>query len=141
MQKLFLQAKKFEGKFDENFVKIVESRLDVALFRICFFPTLFKARQWVNHGHILVNNSVITLPGYQLKGGYSLLCTLCSLLFIWYWVLFTLYSLLFTLYLLFCTLYSVLCTFDFVLCIWYWVLCTCLLYFFVCFDFFTQKNY
>lgn len=69
MQKLFLQAKKFEGKFDENFVKIVESRLDVALFRICFFPTLFSARQWVNHGHILVNNSVINLPGYQLKGG------------------------------------------------------------------------
>lgn len=69
MQKLFLQAKKFEGKFDENFVKIVESRLDVALFRISFFPTLFKGRQWVNHGHILVNNSVITLPGYQLKGG------------------------------------------------------------------------
>lgn len=69
MQKLFLQAKKFEGKFDENFVKIVESRLDVALFRICFFPTLFSARQWVNHGHILVNNSVINLPGYILKGG------------------------------------------------------------------------
>ena len=69
MQKIFLQAKKFEGKFDENFVKIVESRLDVALFRICFFPTLFSARQWVNHGHILVNNSVINLPGYQLKGG------------------------------------------------------------------------
>lgn len=69
MQRLFLQAKKFEGKFDENFVKIVESRLDVALFRICFFPTLFSARQWVNHGHILVNNSVINLPGYQLKSG------------------------------------------------------------------------
>lgn len=69
MQKIFLQAKKFEGKFDENFVKIVESRLDVALFRICFFPTLFSARQWVNHGHILVNNSVITLPGYILKSG------------------------------------------------------------------------
>lgn len=69
MQKIFQQAKKFEGKFDENFVKIVESRLDVALFRICFFPTLFSARQWVNHGHILVNNSVIKLPGYMLKGG------------------------------------------------------------------------
>ena len=69
MQKLFLQAKKFQGKFDENFIKIVESRLDVALFRLCFFPTLFSARQWVNHGHILVNNSVINLPGYQLKGG------------------------------------------------------------------------
>ena len=69
MQKIFLQAKKFEGKFDENFVKIAESRLDIALFRICFFPTLFSARQSVNHGHILVNNSVINLPGYQLKGG------------------------------------------------------------------------
>jgi len=69
MQKIFLQAKRFQGKFDENFVKIVESRLDVALFRLCFFPTLFSARQWVNHGHILVNNSVINLPGYQLKGG------------------------------------------------------------------------
>ena len=69
MQKLFLQAKKFNGKFDENFIKIVESRLDVALFRICFFPTIFSARQWINHGHILVNNSVVNLPGYQLKGG------------------------------------------------------------------------
>ena len=69
MQKIFIQAKKFEGKFDENFIKIVESRLDVALFRICFFPTLFSARQWISHGHILVNNCVINLPAYQLKGG------------------------------------------------------------------------
>ena len=46
-----------------------KGRLDVALFRICFFPTLFSARQWVNHGHILVNSSVINLPVYQLKGG------------------------------------------------------------------------
>lgn len=69
MQKIFLQAKRFQGKFDENFVKIIESRLDVTLFRLCFFPTLFSARQWINHGHILVNNNVINLPGYQLKGG------------------------------------------------------------------------
>ena len=64
-----MQAKKIDGKFDENFIKIVESRLDVTLFRVCFFPTIFSARQWVSHGHILVNNSVITLPGYQLKSG------------------------------------------------------------------------
>lgn len=69
MQKLFLQAKTFSGSFDENFIKIVESRLDVALFRICFFPTIFSARQWIKDGHIFVNNSVINLPGYQLKGG------------------------------------------------------------------------
>ena len=69
IHKLFLQAKRMNGKFDENFIKIVESRLDVTLFRVCFFPTIFSARQWVSHGHILVNNSVITLPGYQLKSG------------------------------------------------------------------------
>ena len=69
MQKIFQQAKKLQGKFDENFVKIVESRLDVALFRICFFPTFFSARQYVKYGHILVNNSVIKLPSYMLKAG------------------------------------------------------------------------
>ena len=69
IQKLALQAKGFDGKFDENFVKIVERRLDVALFRICFFPTVFSAKQWISHKHILVNNSVVTLPGFQLSSG------------------------------------------------------------------------
>lgn len=69
MQSLFLQAKALHGKIDENFIKIAESRLDLTLFRIGFFPTISSARQWINHGHILVNNSVINLPGYQLKGG------------------------------------------------------------------------
>lgn len=69
IKKVALQAKQFDGKFDENFIKIVESRLDTALFRICFFPTIFSAKQWINHGHILVNNSIVTLPGYQLKAG------------------------------------------------------------------------
>ena len=69
IQKLALQAKGFGGKFDENFVKIVERRLDVALFRICFFPTIFSAKQWINHQHVLVNNSRVTLPGFQLSSG------------------------------------------------------------------------
>ena len=69
MQKLIEQAKHFDGKFDENFIKIVESRLDVALYRICFFCNIFSAKQWINHGHVLVNKKVISLPGYQLKAG------------------------------------------------------------------------
>ena len=69
IQRVALEAKGFDGKFDENFVKIVERRLDVALFRICFFPTVFSAKQWINHKHILVNNSVVTLPGFQLSSG------------------------------------------------------------------------
>nr|QIQ59645.1 ribosomal protein S4 [Trebouxia sp. A1-2] len=69
IKKLALQANKFSGKFDENFIKIIESRLDVVLFRICFFPTIFSARQWINHKHILVNNSIVYSAGYQLKSG------------------------------------------------------------------------
>ncbi len=69
IKKLALQANKFSGKFDENFIKIIESRLDVVLFRICFFPTIFSVRQWINHKHILVNNSIVTSAGYQLKSG------------------------------------------------------------------------
>lgn len=69
MQKLIDTAKHFDGKFDENFIKIVESRLDVALYRICFFCNIFSARQWINHGHVLVNKKKVYLPGYTLKGG------------------------------------------------------------------------
>ena len=69
MQKLINMAKHFDGKFDENFIKIVESRLDVALYRICFFCNIFSARQWINHGHVLVNKKKVYLPGYTLKGG------------------------------------------------------------------------
>ena len=69
IQKLLLQAKKYDGKWDENLIKILERRLDVILFRICFFPTIFSAKQWINHKHVYVNNSLVTLPGYQLKAG------------------------------------------------------------------------
>ena len=69
MQKLIEQAKHFDGKFDENFMKILESRLDVTLYRICFFCNIFSAKQWIHHGHVLINKKVVTIPGYQLKAG------------------------------------------------------------------------
>lgn len=69
IQRILLQAKKHDGRFDENLIKILERRLDVALFRICFFPTIFSARQWINHKKVYVNNYSVTLPGYQLKAG------------------------------------------------------------------------
>ena len=69
IQRLGLQAKKYDGKFDENLIKILERRLDVALFRICFFPTILSAKQWINHKHVYVNKRIVTLPGYILKAG------------------------------------------------------------------------
>ena len=47
----------------------MESRLDIILVRICFFSTLKIARQWITHKKILVNGSINTFSGYQLKPG------------------------------------------------------------------------
>jgi len=57
------------GRVDEIFFLILESRLDVALCRICFFKTIRAARQWIYHGKIKVNRAIVTFPGYLLQPG------------------------------------------------------------------------
>ena len=52
-----------------NLLLVLESRLDIILVRICFFSTLKIARQWITHKKILVNGSINTFSGYQLKPG------------------------------------------------------------------------
>ena len=42
-------------------------RLDNILFRAGFAPTIPAARQLINHGHILINNSKINIPSYNCK--------------------------------------------------------------------------
>lgn len=42
-------------------------RLDNILFRVGFAPTIPAARQLINHGHILVNNSKINIPSYSCQ--------------------------------------------------------------------------
>lgn len=64
-----LESFKCDGNWDENWIKIVESRLDVVLVRICFFPTAREAKQWITHKHIYVNSKVVTKAGYRLKKG------------------------------------------------------------------------
>jgi small subunit ribosomal protein S4 len=51
----------------DRFVSLLESRLDVVLFRSCFVPSLYKARQMVNHGNVLVNGKRVKDPGTRLS--------------------------------------------------------------------------
>lgn len=53
----------------KTLVTLLESRLDVALFRASFFPSISQARQWISHNKVTVNQNKIRAPGYQLKGG------------------------------------------------------------------------
>ena len=53
----------------ENLIGLLERRLDVVVFRAKLVPTIFAARQFINHGHIKVNGRKVNIASYQLKIG------------------------------------------------------------------------
>ena len=66
---LFYKASKVKGNTSENLIELLERRLDAAVYRMKFVTTIFAARQFVSHGHILVNGKKVTIPSYSLKNG------------------------------------------------------------------------
>ena len=67
--KTFVEAGKMSGIHGENFLKLLESRLDNLVYRIGFASTRRGARQFVNHGHVLVNGNKVDIPSYRCKPG------------------------------------------------------------------------
>lgn len=61
------EAVRRRGDTGQNLIEILERRLDAVVYRAKFVPTVFAARQFVNHGHILVNGKRVTIPSYQLR--------------------------------------------------------------------------
>jgi len=71
--------KQFRGIYDEairmngdsgaNMIGLLERRLDAMVYRAKFVPTIFAARQFVNHGHVKVNGKRVTIPSYRVKVG------------------------------------------------------------------------
>lgn len=68
-RKIFDEASKIKGVHGENFLKLLESRLDNLVYRIGFSTTRKGARQLVNHGHITVNGKKVDIPSYRCKVG------------------------------------------------------------------------
>ena len=68
-KKTFDEAGKLKGVHGEDFLKLLESRLDNIVYRIGFANTRKAARQLVNHGHILVNGKKVNIPSYRVKPG------------------------------------------------------------------------
>ena len=58
-----------KGVHGENFLKLLESRLDNLVYRLGFATTRRGARQLVNHGHITVNGKKVDIPSYTCKPG------------------------------------------------------------------------
>ena len=68
-RKTFEEAGKLKGVHGENFLRLLESRLDNLVYRIGFASTRKGARQLVNHGHITVNGKKVNIPSYRCIPG------------------------------------------------------------------------
>lgn len=68
-RKLYDEASRLKGDSSENLVGLLESRLDAIIYRMCVVPTVFAARQFVNHGHVKVNGKKVDIPSYRVKEG------------------------------------------------------------------------
>jgi len=65
----YQDAAKRKGNTAETLVGLLESRLDAVVYRAKFVPTVFAARQFVNHGHVLVNGKRVNIASYRVKPG------------------------------------------------------------------------
>lgn len=66
---LFVKASRKKGAAGENLLKLLEARLDNAVFRMGFAITRSQARQLVSHKHITVNGNVVNIPSFALRPG------------------------------------------------------------------------
>ncbi len=69
LRKYYAEAIRRTGDTSEHLIGLLESRLDAIVYRMKFVPSVFAARQFVNHGHILVNGKRVNIPSYQVKEG------------------------------------------------------------------------
>ncbi len=66
---LFNKASKMKGIAGENFMILLESRLDNLVYRLGFANSRAGARQLVAHGHITVNGKKVDIPSYLVSPG------------------------------------------------------------------------
>src|SRR4051794_23947413 len=69
---LFDRAGKMKGVYGENFMILLESRLDNLVYRLGLARTRRQARQLVNHGHVVVDGKRLDIPSYRVKIGQTI---------------------------------------------------------------------
>ncbi len=65
----YQEASRLKGDTAENLIGLLERRLDAVVYRMNFVPTVFAARQFVNHGHVFVNGKRVNVASYRVKEG------------------------------------------------------------------------
>ena len=68
-RRIYAEAARVRGDTGENLIGLLERRLDAVVYRLKFVPTVFAARQFINHGHIRVNGQRVNIPSYRVREG------------------------------------------------------------------------
>jgi small subunit ribosomal protein S4 len=68
-RRYYAEALRRRGDTGEHLVALLERRLDAVVYRMKFVPTVFAARQLVNHGHVMVNGKRVNISSFQVKDG------------------------------------------------------------------------
>ena len=66
-RKYYEEAVRRKGDTSENFIEILERRLDAVIYRMKLAITPFAARQFINHGHITVNGKKVNISSYMVR--------------------------------------------------------------------------
>ena len=68
-RRYYEEAERMKGETGKNLLILLERRLDNVVYRLGFASSRRQARQWVNHGHILVNKKKVDIPSYLVEVG------------------------------------------------------------------------
>ncbi len=68
-ERIYNEADRRRGNTAEHLIGLLESRLDAIVYRAKFVPTVFAARQFVNHGHVKLNGVKTNIPSVRLRPG------------------------------------------------------------------------
>ena len=68
-RRYYKEAVRRVGDTGENLIGLLETRLDAIVYRMKFVPTMFAARQFISHGHVLVNGKRVNISSYLVKEG------------------------------------------------------------------------
>ena len=68
-RRIYKKASNIKGDTSQILIELLERRLDAIVYRMKFVPTIFAARQLVNHGHVKVNDKRVNIPSYSVEDG------------------------------------------------------------------------
>lgn len=68
-RRIYEKAMKMRGDTSENIIGLLERRLDAIVFRMKLAPSVFAARQLINHGHVKVNGKTLNIGSYMVVEG------------------------------------------------------------------------